>query len=249
MIKLGEGLTAEVFSDGKFAYKCYRNNYDIRNIKYEVNVQNEIFNNTDLNVANYEIQDHTIKMTLFEGVTLADRIRKEKYKGWLDDFVDLQIQTYGYENLKLLDSYSIFTEQIRQSKLEGNLKNKALESISAIEKTYFLCHFDFHPLNIIYSNQKYYIIDWTNAKLGNPVMDIASTYIIFRQYIKRQSNKYLKIMMKKTKYLRSDIMKAIPVMAFIKLRENHKTENEKLLIDLIMGNDLIFFDKDKNKSQ
>jgi len=240
MKKIGEGQTAQVFSDGEFAYKHYHESYDSRNIHYEVRVQNEIFNNTNLHVAKYEIEDHTIKMTLFEGVIFADRIREEKYKNWLSDFVDLQSEIYMYENLNLLDSFEIFTEQIKKSKLDKNLKIKALESIETIEKKQTLCHFDFHPLNIIYRNNQYYIIDWTNAKMGNPVMDVASTYIIFRQYLKRQANKYLKMMIKKNNFKMSEILQAIPVMAFIKLRENQEEAHEKLLVDLILGNDIIF---------
>lgn len=240
MKKIGEGLTAQVFSDGEFAYKHYHETYDSRNIHYEVKVQNEIYNQTDLHVAKYEIEDHTIKMTLFDGVIFADRIREEKYKNWLNDFVDLQSEIYKYKNLNLLNSFEIFTEQIKKTGLDKNLKDKALASIASIEKKQILCHFDFHPLNIIYGNNQYYIIDWTNAKLGNPVMDVASTYIIFRQYLKRQANKYLRMMIKKNNFEMSEILQAIPIMAFIKLRENQEESHEKLLVDLILGNDAIF---------
>ncbi|MFA6647745.1 MAG: phosphotransferase [Candidatus Izemoplasmatales bacterium] len=240
MLKIGEGKTATVYLDGNFAYKCYHNGYDIKNINYEVMVQNEVYSKTKLNVAKYEIEDKKIKMTFFDGALFADRIRIEKYKNWLDDFIDLQVSVYQYKDLDLLDSYSIFKNQISNSDLNDNLKNKALKSLHNIEKIKSLCHFDFHPLNIIYSQKKYYIIDWTNAKLGNPVMDIASTYIIFRQYLKRQSNKYLRMISKKINVLESDVIKAIPVMAFIKLRENHELQHEQLLIDLVMGNDGIF---------
>lgn len=89
MKKIGEGKTATVYSDGMFAYKKYHEHYDIRNITYEVNIQNEIYDKTNLNVCHYEIENQMIKMTLVEGVEFADRIRIEKYKNWLEDFTDL----------------------------------------------------------------------------------------------------------------------------------------------------------------
>lgn len=68
MKKIGEGKTAEVFTDGLYAYKKYHKDYDIRNIDYEVRVQNEIYDNTNLNVCKYEIENQMIKMTLINGV-------------------------------------------------------------------------------------------------------------------------------------------------------------------------------------
>lgn len=240
MKKVGEGKTATVYSDGSYAYKVYKPGYDIKNITYEVRIQNEIYDNTDLNVAHYEIVDHHIKMTLIEGVEFADRIRIEHYERWLEDFTDLQCQVYVYHDLNLGDAYQIFTDQIESSTLNDALKQCALNSIQKIDKKYHLCHFDFHPLNIIYGNETYYIIDWTNAKLAHPVMDIASTYIIFRQFISRQSNKYLKMMIQKTGYTKKQILDAIPVMAFIKLRENDEPKQDALLRNLIIGNDIIY---------
>lgn len=239
MIKIGEGKTGAVYSDGQYAYKKYHDNYDMNNIHYEVNVQNEIYENTDLNVAKYEIEDHTIKMTLFEGVTLADRILVKKYENWMEDFVELQSKTYSYRNLKLLDVFPIFSHQIRKTKLSESLKEKALSSLESIQKMDILCHFDFHPLNIIYGNNTYYIIDWTNAKLGNPAMDIASTYIIFRQYLESEAAHYLEKIAEKTNIAKNEIQKAIPIMAFIKLRENEESDQEELLTNLVLGKDLI----------
>ena len=234
MEKIGEGKTAEIYSDGRHAYKKLRSQYDIGYINYEVKIQNEIYNKTDLNVCHYEIEDDMIKMPLIGGVEFADLIRIEKYKKWLDDFTDLQCETYTYKDLDLPDAYKVFKDQIESSNLDHIYKLKALESLGKIDKTYHLCHLDFHPLNIKYDQNEYYILDWTNAKLANPAMDIASTYIIFKLYLKRQANKYLNIMVKKTGYQKKDIKDAIPLMAFVKLRKNDVLEHEQLLKDLII---------------
>lgn len=49
----------------------------------------------------------------------------------------------------------------------------------------------------MYAHSEYYIIDWINAKLGNPVLDIARTYVVLKQYAQRQANKYLKMIVQK----------------------------------------------------
>lgn len=44
------------------------------------------------------------------------------------------------------------------------------------------------------------------------------------------------MMVKKTGYQKKDIKDAIPLMAFIKLRENDVLEHEQLLKDLVIEN-------------
>lgn len=240
MKKIGEGKTATIYQKGSFAYKQFHESYGTKFIDYEVQVQNLIHDQTSLPVLKYEIEHHMIKMPYLNGVTLGDRIRIEKYANWLEDFVTLQVQTYQYKDIELLSSFEIYEAQIHESTLNEKLKEAAIQSLKKMSKEKFLCHFDFHPLNIMYANDQYYILDWTNAKLGHPAMDIASTYIIFRQYLKRQANKYLKLILNQTHIIKEDVYDAIPVMAFIKLRENDDAEVEALLKAMILKEDSIF---------
>ena len=71
----------------------------------------------------------------------------------------------------------------------------------------------------MYDHSEYSIIDWVNAKLGNPVLDIARTYIILKQYAQRIANKYLKIISKKGGYELEGIKMAIPLMAILRMLE------------------------------
>lgn len=41
-----------------------------------------------------------------------------------------------------------------------------------------ICHFDFHPDNIMVSANKYYVIDWMTACIGDPLSDVARTALI-----------------------------------------------------------------------
>lgn len=239
MDKLGEGISAIVYTDGQFAYKKYKEGYSIDNMRFEVAVQNEIYHHTKLHVAEYKIVDDMIQMTLLKGKNLADRIINDNYQQGFLDFINLQVEYVLYKNLNLADSYETFAYQIKTSKLDETLKKHALQSIDDIEKTYHLCHFDFHPENIMYHEDIPYIIDWTNAKLGNPVMDIASTYIIFRLYADDFSKPYLDAMISKG-FALDKIIKAIPVMAFIRLRETKEEHLVNQLRLFVLGLDDIF---------
>jgi hypothetical protein len=43
-----------------------------------------------------------------------------------------------------------------------------------------LCHGDFHPGNILHSNGRDYIIDWSGASRGDIAADVAHTYILLK---------------------------------------------------------------------
>jgi len=229
---IGQGKTANVYLDHGYAYKEYAENHPIDWIKYEVQIQNEVADKTKLPVIKYSFTDnpHIIKMPYINGGELTNRMRKDKYKYGVEDLVNLQIETYNYDKLDLPLAFVEYESIIKKSTLHDDIKQKALKSLSMIERKEVLCHFDFHFSNIMYDGNKYYIIDWNNAKLGNPVMDIARTYIILRQYAFRLAGKYLKIITKKMKLNPEIVKQAIPLMAALRLLEKDgKTFNESLI--------------------
>lgn len=218
---IGQGRTANVYLYNGEAYKEYAEDHPVEWIKYEVGIQNEVAKKTNLPVFEYTFTSnpHVIKMPYINGCELTYRMRKEKYKNGVEDLVNLQMEIYKYSKLDIPSAFEVYAARINKSKLEDDIKQKALKSLSMIEVKEVLCHLDFHFSNIMYDGNKYYIIDWTNAKLGNPIMDIARTYIIIRQYAFRLSGKYLKLIAKKMKIKIEEIKKAIPLMAALRLLE------------------------------
>ncbi len=232
MKKIGEGMSSIVLTDGKYAYKTYKQGYNKKQMIYEFKIQNEIYQETDLNVIKYELDDNKIKMTLLEGMSLADKMIKQQDIQSFIDFIHIQDEIFKYKKLQIPDAFEVFNNKIRKSNVKEELKQKALLSLNKIDKKYQLCHFDYHPENIIYHNDKPYIIDWNNAKLGNPVMDIANTYIIFTIYAKEQAEVYLNMMNQKG-YLISKIKEAIPLMAFMRYLDIDDENEKNMLINLI----------------
>jgi len=235
MKEIGIGKTAKVYSDGQYAYKVFLHDVAIEDINYEMKIQSLINTHTNLNVCHYHslVDKQTIRMDLIEGISLADRIRKEKYKGWMDDFIDLQMDVYQYKDLDIPSAKVVFKRQILSSKLDKSYKDIALNILDSIDDQTTLCHFDFHPLNIIFDGSKYVIIDWVNAKLANPILDIARTYIIFKQYIKRQANRYLRLICQKMGYDIQAVHRVLPLMAFLRFQENDDSSFENELLQMI----------------
>ena len=147
--------------------------------------------------------------------------------------IDVQLSIYDYSNLELDQAHEIFEKRNKESELEKEYKLIGLSALAKIEKKTALCHFDIHFLNIMYTHSEYYIIDWVNAMLGNPVMDIARTYVILKQYAQRMANKYLKLISKKGAYELEEIKIAIPLMAILRMLETDAESYHENLMSLL----------------
>lgn len=75
-----------------------------------------------------------------------------------------------------------------KEKLKREIQNVALLSLEEKQLlNYYLdnlpegdciCHFDFHPDNIILMGDKYYVIDWMTGCMGDPLADVARTALM-----------------------------------------------------------------------
>ncbi len=232
---IGKGKISNIYEFEGYAYKQYPDYYQDEWVNYEVRIHNVIKEMTNLPVLSLELTDNTkiVKMPLIRGIELTDRIRKEKYKEGLEDLIELQIEVYKYKRLPIKSAHEVFPIIIKNSPLDKEIKELALSSLRQIEVKDHLCHFDFHFSNIMYDGSDYTIIDWSNAKLANPILDIARTFVILRQYAFRISGKYLKIITKKMQINLEDVYKAVPIIAALRMLEDDTDVFRSKLIDLI----------------
>ena len=103
--------------------------------------------------------------------------------------------------------------------------------LASIEKGHQLCHFDLHFENILYDKENHFIIDRTNAKEAKPVLDVARSYVILRQYAYRMSQTYLRKV--KGLYNPLELEKAIYVMAFDRFVETGYDQSIESITQLI----------------
>jgi uncharacterized protein (TIGR02172 family) len=70
---------------------------------------------------------------------------------------------------------------IKANKFISESEKKAVkEYINKLPDGNKVCHGDFHPENILFSNGKYYIIDWMTGMRGPPAADAARTEMIIK---------------------------------------------------------------------
>lgn len=64
--------------------------------------------------------------------------------------------------------------------LTEEIKNKIFTVIEKLPSDNILCHGDFHPDNVLISEENAIVIDWMTATSGNPLADIARTSVMFK---------------------------------------------------------------------
>lgn len=228
---IGEGKMAKVYRYNDFAYKCFHKDYPEDWIAYEVGIQNTI-NQLGLPTVNYYPSEfpHSIKMDYINGISLADRMRQSKYKYGLEDLFSLLLKVHIKGEIDLPKLNPFLIQGISNLEVNNQFKELAIKYISELPDDNVLCHLDFHFLNLMYAQDQYYIIDWVNAKIGNPIYDFARTYVILYEFAYRISKKYLKLVKEQCGYDTLDLNKAIFVMTLQRLTE-YRSEKVLQLLD------------------
>ncbi len=188
MKKIAEGRTAEVFLVEKdkvlklfisgYPYDSVKREYETSRILHEKGLPvPQAFEITEMN------DRHGIVFEYVSGPSMLDMISG---KPWRSSHLAREMAVLQYDVCKAycesLPSFkSILAENISKVGIFcDSEKTELLKTVSEIPDSHHLCHGDFHPGNIIYSRDKFYIIDWMNACKGIPELDAARTGLLLR---------------------------------------------------------------------
>lgn len=228
--EIGRGAQAIVYNYKGFAYKVYNNEYPKKWIQGELLIQNEI-NKTSLPVVKYyETEEYNIiKMDLIRGITLADRILNNKYNNGVEDLISVQKKIHTFTDVNLPTLKTCISNDMVMLQINQEKKDSALKFLDDIPDKKNLLHLDLHFLNIMYTGYQYYIIDWINARIGNPIYDYARSYVMMNEFAYLLSKKYLSLITKDINIDTTDLKKAIYVMALLRVRENCNDKTLELI--------------------
>jgi tRNA A-37 threonylcarbamoyl transferase component Bud32 len=67
--------------------------------------------------------------------------------------------------------------------LEEDTRKAVLDVLKRLPDGAMLCHNDFHPTNIIVSSHGLMVIDWAIGSRGNPLADLARTWLISKMWL------------------------------------------------------------------
>jgi RIO-like serine/threonine protein kinase len=217
---IANGATANVYLDNdNKVIKLFKDNFSKKYIEKEVNGQKIIY---EMGIPVPKIFDvielngrSGIVMEYINGISLGEKLLKNNnYVNGIDtdnnnieinnilycvnSIIDLQIMV----NKIILQEYPLMKEKlIKQINsvecLNKYQKNIFIEKINAIVFKNNLCHGDFHPFNLIETNNGIKIIDWADATIGNKEADVYRTYMIFKLNSDEIGEKYLELYCKK----------------------------------------------------
>lgn len=231
-IEISKGRQAVVYLWEDRAYKVFPESYPIEAIRYELQVQAEI-SKTSLPVPNYYPTDdpYIVAMDYIEGVTLTERMIHEGYFKGIEDLLELQRNIHFVNRLNLPAIDEALQKEILKSDYAESFTAQARQYIKKLGRADNLCHLDFHPSNLIFTNNHYMIVDWVNAKLGQPVYDLARTYVILFEAAPLLADHYLDLLVNSGEDLDRFSM-AVYVMALWRAKE---MQNPKALDLLNFG--------------
>ncbi|MFD6510338.1 phosphotransferase family protein [Bacillus sp. NPDC060175] len=104
--------------------------------------------------------------------------------------------------------------------LDEKQKGNILKRLDSIIFEPRLCHGDFHPFNLIMSNDDMKIIDWVDASSGDIRADVFRTYLLYSQNSVELAEMYLHIYCKNTGLSRDEIFQWAPIITAARLVEN-----------------------------
>jgi uncharacterized protein (TIGR02172 family) len=62
--------------------------------------------------------------------------------------------------------------------LAPNQRNRAIDLLRSLPTGASICHWDLNPDNVIVAQRGAFIVDWPDARHGNPLADVARTYVV-----------------------------------------------------------------------
>ncbi|MDE7158537.1 MAG: phosphotransferase, partial [Clostridiales bacterium] len=72
-------------------------------------------------------------------------------------------------------------------------KERIISYLKTLPDGKALCHFDFHPGNVMMKGNEFYVIDWMTACNGDAAADVARTYLLLRYGELLYANSFVKL--------------------------------------------------------
>lgn len=181
---IGVGRTAEIYEYGigTVIKLFFEGLDDSARLEYEKHLSVQIEDQPIPTLFNLEIVNNRLGI-------IFERIKGRTMKEYLEKSSDYMtiIRNLAELHMNLKKSHGLFELPRYSHELIGRIKrvgeltlkeaHKLENLIMQLDEEDYLIHGDFHPDNIMYSEEKAYIIDWNNASIGSIEADIANTIV------------------------------------------------------------------------
>ena len=182
-----------------------------------------------------KLRDHwCIRREWIEGETLADVMAKDKknLQKNLRQFVAIQCEIFKKTSERMGNLADKLDKQISASPLPKETRYDLHMKLQSFPRGKALCHGDFNPTNVIITpNGEWRVIDWSHVRLGDPLADVARTYLLFwlSGHI-AAAEKYMALACEALKAKLADVQKWLPIVAAAESSRDQTPKNHELLI-------------------
>lgn len=113
--------------------------------------------------------------------------------------------------------------------LDYRRKQDLLAGIADMPDGDRLCHGDFHPMNILGEASQPVIIDWPDARRGDPAADVCRSYLLMKLHAAEIAMPYLDAYCRASGMARQTVLGWLPYVAAAKFAEDIPSELDGLL--------------------
>ena len=176
-----------------------------------------------------------IRREWVEGKTLAETMAADKKNllRYLKEFVAIQCEIFSKTSERMGNLAEKLDKQISASVLPKETRYDLHMRLQSMPRGKALCHGDFNPTNVIITpNGEWRVIDWSHVRLGDPLADVARTYLLFwlSGHV-AAAEKYMAIACDALKAKISDVQKWLPIVAAAESsKEQQSAKNHELLL-------------------
>lgn len=183
-----QGNTAEVFSyDETKILKLFRKGFPLEIIATEFDITKRISSNLIFVPKVFGLVEYKNRYgILYEKINgkdmIADMLHKpHKVRSYSKALADTHVKIHNSTVDLSLDIKTKLLDNINATEdLSEQEKEKIASYIKTLPDGNALCHFDFHPGNVMIKNEEFYVIDWMTACNGNAASDVARTFLLLR---------------------------------------------------------------------
>jgi hypothetical protein len=167
-----------------------------------------------------------------EQPSFAEQMRDdpEHASGYIDSMVRLQIHINSQTAVHLAALNARLAANIAATGLlDGQRKHDLLARLAGMPEGEHLCHGDFHPMNILGTLLQPIVIDWADARRGDPTADVCRSYLLMTLYATELATPYLDAYCETADMAREIVLDWLPYIAAARLAENIPGEADRLL--------------------
>ncbi len=182
-----------------------------------------------------KLRDHwCIRREWVEGETLADVMLKDKKNlaKNLTQFVAIQCEIFSKTSDRMGNLAEKLDKQISASPLPREIRYDLHMRLQSLPRGKALCHGDFNPTNVIITPKgDWRVIDWSHVRLGDPLADVARTYLLFwlSGHV-AAAEKYMTLACAALKAKVPEVQKWLPIVAAAESSKEQSPKNRELLL-------------------